>query len=44
MEDEIHVLLDIEADKTRTIASLDSQLQQSSHSVVNLNDKLAQLT
>ena len=44
MEDEIHVLLDIQGEKTRTIGALDSQLQQTEGSVANLNDKLAMLT
>ena len=38
------MLLDIEADKSRTIGSLDGQLGQTERSVASLNEKLALLT
>ena len=44
MEEEIHILLDIQAEKSRTINALESQFQQSEHSIGNLNEKLSMLT
>lgn len=44
MENEIHVLLDIEAEKSRNINSLDVQLKNSSSTERNLHEKLALLT
>lgn len=38
------MLLDIEADKSRTIGALDGQLGQTERSVASLNEKLALLT
>ena len=37
MEEEIHVLLDIEADKSRAIGALEGHLGQSERSVASLN-------
>lgn len=44
MEDEIHILLDIQAEKSRTLSTLEFQYQQSEDSISNLNEKLAMLT
>jgi hypothetical protein len=44
MEAEIHLLLDIEAEKTGTVASYEAQIAQSEHSVANLHEKLNLLT
>lgn len=44
MEGEIHVLLDIESEKSRTIAALEGHFQQTETSVTNLNGKLSLLT
>jgi predicted nucleic acid-binding Zn-ribbon protein len=44
MEMEIHVLLDIEADKSRNINSLEVQLQNSEASERSLQEKLTGLT
>lgn len=44
MEGEIHILLDIEADKSKTVTTLEAQLSQSEASVANLNQKLGLLT
>lgn len=44
MEAEIHILLDIEAEKSNSIASLETQLASSSANECALEQKLAQLT
>jgi len=40
METEIHVLLDIETEKSKTINYLESQLRNSENNGKNLQDKL----
>jgi chromosome segregation ATPase len=44
METEIHILLDIEAEKSRTISNLELQLHNSQSSERALEHKLAALT
>lgn len=44
MESEIHVLLDIQAEKSKTINYLEAQLRNSENNEKSLNDKLALLT
>jgi predicted RNase H-like nuclease (RuvC/YqgF family) len=44
METEIHILLDIEAEKSRAISTLEFQLQNSESSEKNLKEKLSLLT
>jgi septal ring factor EnvC (AmiA/AmiB activator) len=44
MESEIHVLLDIEAEKSRTLNSLESQLRNTEADERTLHEKLATLT
>lgn len=44
MEGEIHILLDIEAEKSRTISTLELQLTASENSERQLEQKLAMLT
>ena len=44
MEGEIHVLLDIEAEKSKTINYLEAQLRTSENNEKSLNDKLLLLT
>jgi predicted nucleic acid-binding Zn-ribbon protein len=44
MEEEIHVLLDIEADKSRTVNTLESQLRNTEADERSLHDKLTVLT
>ena len=44
MEEEIHVLLDIEAEKSKTINYLEAQLRSSENNEKSLNDKLVVLT
>lgn len=44
MESEIHVLLDIEAEKSRTINTLEIQLRNSENTEKSLHEKLSALT
>ncbi len=44
MEEEIHVLLDTEAEKSKTINYLEAQLRSSENNEKSLNDKLVVLT